>query len=83
MAGPGASHGGVPSRAEARRSLKTQQHAHLESVPASVREPYSECASRFDLPPALRGLWQPEIKQYSSTPSTHPGLLHVYEQPLV
>ena len=27
--------------------------------------------------------WQPEFKQYSSTPSTHPGLLHVYEQPLV
>ena len=41
-AGPGASHGGIPSRAEARRSLKTQQHAHLESVPASVREPMFE-----------------------------------------
>ena len=32
-AGPGASHGGVPSRAEARRSLKTQQHAHLDRCP--------------------------------------------------
>ncbi len=40
------------------------------------------CASRFDLPPAF-GPSGSQKEKYSSTPSLHPGLLHVYEQPLV
>src|SRR5918997_5158578 len=42
-----------------------------------------ECASRFDLSPALRSRAAAKSQQYSSTPSRHPGFLHVYEEPLV